>query len=261
MQSREDLAGLFPFGRPSNRCQPRRVPDADAFVIGVYPSALHVRWTHAEFRVAALAVDQEPWPFWDGVDQHERIDAWRHSVGWQPSWGIAAPAGRLNGSSGVTVRDHVLAPLQVEVHKAWLTDAVPFFHVHRGPRTQGAAMSERYDPFAREQGLPLHDLPTRPSADRLVRYAVEHEVDRLREEILESGAPLLVTLGNEALAVAAALCEGELPQVLMPDSAYGTRCAARIGRQVIEVLPLVHPGQRAAVWRTAHKRWRESHDL
>ncbi|MEP6698029.1 MAG: hypothetical protein ABJA34_14310 [Pseudonocardiales bacterium] len=103
-------------------------------VLGVYPSALHVRWVHPEFRIAALAVDEEPWPFWDGGDQAHRVDTWREQVGWQPTWGSAAPAGRLNGSSGVTVRDSIMTPLGVVGERAWLTDAVPFFHVHRGPR-------------------------------------------------------------------------------------------------------------------------------
>ncbi len=72
----------------------------DAFLLGVYPSALHVRWTHPQYRVAALAVAEEPYPFWDGADEVERVDRWRGEVGWQSEWGTAEPVGRLNGSSG-----------------------------------------------------------------------------------------------------------------------------------------------------------------
>ncbi len=54
------LEGVFPFGAASVRCEPRRVNDAMAFVLGVYPSALHVQWTHPEARVAALAVAPHP---------------------------------------------------------------------------------------------------------------------------------------------------------------------------------------------------------
>ena len=71
-------------------------------------------------------------------------------------------------------------------------------------------------------------------------------------------APLLVTLGNEALAVAAGLLHAELPRALSPDVTYGQRFSGRVGSGCIEVLPLVHPGQRAGVWRAAHERWRHS---
>lgn len=252
-----ELAGVFPFGLRSVRCAPRRAAPARAFVLGVYPSAFHVRWTAPDgFKaVRALAVGPEPWPFWDGQDQAERLVRWVRDVKWQQEWGQVAPAGRVNGSSGVLVRDRVLAPLGLSLEDVWLTDAVPFFFVHRGPRTQGTAMSERYDRFAAAAGRPLHDLPDRPSAGALVELAATQEADRLEDELRQAAAPLLITLGNEALAVAAALLEGDLPSRLSPDSGYGRRVQARLGRQSMEVLPLVHPGQRGATWTAAHDRW------
>lgn len=116
--------------------------------------------------VRALAVAPEPWPFWDGEDQDEHVAQWRDLVDWQDSWGQALPAGHVNGSSGRLVRERVLAPLELRFEQVWLTDALPFFHVHRGPRTQGAAMRERYDPFAAAHGLRPHALPDRPSPAR-----------------------------------------------------------------------------------------------
>jgi hypothetical protein len=53
----------FPFGRPSTRRPPREPSGpADLLVLGVYPSALHVRWTTPDglHTVGALAVDDEP---------------------------------------------------------------------------------------------------------------------------------------------------------------------------------------------------------
>ena len=66
-------------------------------------------------QVAALAVDGEPWPFWAGADEAERIQRWRRHVGWQEEWGRVDPVGRLNGSSGRAVRDQVLRPLGLEL--------------------------------------------------------------------------------------------------------------------------------------------------
>lgn len=252
-----DLTGRFPFGLASGRCEPRTASPAKAVVLGVYPSALHVRWTAPEGYdgVRALAVAPEPWPFWDGGDQDERLVQWMNDVEWQQEWGHLAPAGRLNGSSGVLVRDRVLAPLGLALDDVWLTDAVPFFFVHRGAGTQGAAMSERYDRFAAEAGLPLHVLPDRPSAQRLVDLAVTEEAGRLREELRQAAAPFLITLGNEALAVAAALLEGDVPARLSPGDGYGRRVQTRLGRDSMELLPLVHPGQRGASWTATHDRW------
>ncbi len=255
-----DLEGVFPFGAASGRCEPRRVSDASAFVLGVYPSALHVQWTHPEARVAALAVAPEPWPFWPGEDQEHQVHAWQAEVGWQEEWGTVRPAGRLNGSSGQAVAERVLAPLGLGLDRVWTTDALPLYHIHRGPRTQGDAMSTRYDPFAAQRGLPLHDLPTRPPVDQLVRRSIKEEGPRLQYELRESQAPLLITLGNEALVVAAALLEGDLPSRLRADEAYGKRRRVRFGAAQLEVLPLVHPGQRSGTWLQAHDRWTRSQD-
>jgi hypothetical protein len=224
-------------------------------VLGVYPSALHIRWTHPRGRIAALAVDQEPWPFWEGHDDVDRVERWRQAVGWQSEWGDAEPVGRLNGSSGRAVCDRVLRPLGLDPDGVWLTDALPFFHVHRGDGTQGAAMLDRYDPFARTHGLPVHRLPDRPPAAELVRRAVRDEGERLCTELEASGAPLLITLGNEALAVAADLLTGDLPRGLRQGAHYGRRHPAALRGRPFDVLPLVHPGQRGGAWTRTHDDW------
>src|SRR5687768_61987 len=83
--------GTFPFGRASTERPPRTPPGpASAFVLGVYASALHVRWTPPAWHagdspkpVSALAVDVEPVVFWDGTDPDpsELIDQWKAAVG------------------------------------------------------------------------------------------------------------------------------------------------------------------------------------
>lgn len=226
-------------------------------MLGVYPSALHIRWRHPQQRIAALAVAQEPWPFWAGEDEAERVDQWRHAVGWRPEWGTAEPVGHVNGSSGRAVQERVLRPLGIEPDQVWMTDALPFFHVHRTPRSQGEAMSTRYDPVAREHGWPVHRLPTRPPVDQLIQCAVTCERTRILDEMTASSTPLLITLGNEALAVAARLLGGTLPDRLTSDGSYGQRHRATVNGKSFEVLPLVHPGQRGTHWRQTHDQWVE----
>jgi len=205
--------------------------------------------------VIALAVAPEPWPFWDGEDEADRVALWREQVGWRDEWGTAEPAGRVNGSSGQVVRDRVLKPLGLTLDSIWLTDALPYFLVHRGAKTQGAAMADRYDPFAAEYGLPVHHLPSRPSPAALIARARTDEADRMRQELRDSAPPLIITLGDEALAVATAIVDGPLPARLST-SDYGTRHQMRTADgQSVKVLPLVHPGQRSQAWRSAHEQW------
>jgi hypothetical protein len=92
-----DGRGHVPLGRPSGRCAPRGRPGAAAVVLSVHPSALHVRWTHPQRHVAALADDEEPWLFWDGADEAERIEQWRRDVDWQEERGRVDP---VAGSTG-----------------------------------------------------------------------------------------------------------------------------------------------------------------
>lgn len=65
----------------------------------------------------------------------------------------------------------------------------------------------------------------------------------------------MITLGNEALGVAAALVKGQLPQALTTDSSYGARHVVAFDDRKLEVLPLVHPGEKGPVWIETHERW------
>ena len=61
-------SGTYPFGsRLRQVVQQDRTPK-QVFVLGVYASAVHARWTSADGRVLvrALAVASEPAIFWDG---------------------------------------------------------------------------------------------------------------------------------------------------------------------------------------------------
>ena len=90
----EELQGTFPFGRPPPRRRPRRPREGEsteAFVVGVYPSALHIGWRlpawfhppAAPLRrlVTALTVNVEPHPFWDGADHELLVSRWKAKVG------------------------------------------------------------------------------------------------------------------------------------------------------------------------------------
>lgn len=79
-----NMTPTFAFGQPVTLVRPRRAPINDLFVLGTYPSALHVSWRADEtLRVQALPIDNEPISFWTGDDRAERVGAWMKTVGWQ----------------------------------------------------------------------------------------------------------------------------------------------------------------------------------
>lgn len=265
--------GMFPFGRPSTERPPRRpTRPCAAFVLGVYPSALHVRWRLPAWyagsgqAVAAMAVEVEPSVFWDGQvpDPGELIDNWRKAVGFvtgdDPNSDGHVSGVRLNGSSGLAVRDRVLTPLGIEPEATWFTDASPWFYVKYGTggrREQGDVVSNVYNPFAESRGRALASIPRRPSPTELVRRCSSEERSRLREEILASDAPLLLTLGEESRRVLGSIADSSSGRPTGPLSldGYGAPGQVTIGGRSIRWHALVHPGQRSRRWLEAHQEW------
>jgi hypothetical protein len=248
----------FPFGQPAVR-RPPRVPTCGAtalLVVGVYPSALHIRWRRPDgAMVGALAIDDEPTVFWDGADATRRIEQWQQTVHWKPAWGSVAAAGG-NGSSGRHVIDHVLQPLGIAPENVYFTDCLPTYFVKRGLVSEAQAIRGVYGPFAAAQTppLPVADLPTRPSPQELVRRAIAEEGRTLRAQIAEAAAPTMVTLGQEAADVVAAIAGADRVG-LAPGEDYGRARTITVAGWRMQWIPLVHPGNRSALWRRQHQSW------
>jgi hypothetical protein len=251
----------FPFGRPAVR-RPPRVPvsgTAELLVLGVYPSALHVRWRRPDgVTVGALAIEDEPTVFWDGADAARRVEQWQEAVHWVPEWGSVGSAGG-NGSSGRHVIEHVLQPLGVLAEKAYFTDCLPTYFVKSGAGSQGQAIREVYGPFAAAQCpmLPQADLPTRPSTLDLVQRAIVEEGATLRVQIAEAAAPIIVTLGQEAADVLCALASVDRV-LLVAEEGYGSARPVTIAGREMRWIPLVHPGNRSDHWRHQHRQWKQA---
>jgi len=243
---------VFPFGRPAVAAAPAPRP-APLFILGAYPSALHIHWIPpAPHRpVGALAVDVEPHAFWNGADEEERVEAWKQRVGWVEDWGLPRPAGRLNGSSGAWVDTNVLGPLGLQRGDAWITDCLPHYCASAGGARR---IADTYAPFAVAYGLPAAVLPEHPSESVIVRAAAR-ELERLRAELRTASPGVVVTLGNAALRVLRQIVDGELPQRLRSDAeTYGKPLPARFEGQAFEVLPLAHPAAPTR-YQDAHARW------
>lgn len=277
------FAGVFPFGQPSTERRPRR-PErsgpASAFVLGVYPSALHVRWNPPRWLVeeagvseivGALAVDVEPVVFWDGADAKARVDEWKRRVAFRAgdetgAWGHVSAAG--NGTSGTRVRDDILDPLGLATRDVWFSDAVPWYFVKRSAkprakREQGDAMDADYAPLAaRDPSAPPVSLTTRPSVDHLVRWSVAERREALRRELLESEARVLITLGEEArrviVGIADAIAGGVERALEEKMTGYAEPGTCSIGGHRTRWFALRHPGQRGKGWSALHRAWTES---
>jgi hypothetical protein len=248
----------FPFGRPATRRPPRAPLSGSTalVVLGVYPSALHVRWRSPDgVTVGALAIDDEPTVFWDGADANQRIEEWQQTVHWTSSWGtVGATSG--NGSSGRHVIDHVLQPLAIAPENVYFTDCLPTYFIKSGAVSQSTAIRGAYGPFAaaHRPPLPTADLPTRPSPQDVVRRAIAEEGQTLRTQIEKAAAPAIVTLGQEAADVLAAIAGSDRVLLAIGES-YGRARTIGIAGRRMQWVPLVHPGNRSDNWRRQHQLW------
>ena len=123
----------FPFGKPVLPCAPSITESRPVFILGAYPSALHIQWklpTNSPIPrqgIRAVAVDNEPEVFWDGSGEEALIQNWREAVGWDPAWGECMPVGHQNGSSGKWVNASVLKPENPEHTEC----SAPKFHLQK----------------------------------------------------------------------------------------------------------------------------------
>lgn len=242
---------------------------AGAAVVGVYPSALHVRWQPPAWapntRATILAVDDEPTVFWDGCDAAERVEAWKAAVGFRDGdgpdgWGRVNPAG--NGTSGVPVRDVILARLGVTPEQTWFTDVVNQYFVKDGDASQRSALRDIYEPFAARAGhLKPAALPSRPAPGALVTLAVAEHGARLRRELTKAAPPVVVSLGEEARQVLARIADRSSGPPTVPlanpaslEDTYGRPGTLTIGGLQLRWYAAVHPGNRTSAWRTLHER-------
>ena len=146
----------------------------------------------------------------------------------------------------------------------WFTDAVDRFFVKRGgaTRQQGDVIDAVYQPFAVEAGLPAASLPPRPTPARLVENSIAEHRQRLRAELVEASAPVVVTLGEEARQVIVGIADEASGPPLVPldrrsieHDGYGEAGVLRIGDLRVVWHAVVHPGNRDHLWRTLHDDW------
>lgn len=227
------------------------------FVLGVYASAVHARWVDSNGKqvVRALGVASEPYIFWRGEGVKEILSGIEVP---EDAGSLELASSSLNGPSGRSLDRDFLAPLKLCRHEAWLCDLVPHSRMNDG---QSRAIANHYKPVARRFGLPKVDWPS-------VKKHWEHDArcGEIVEEILESRAEVLLTLGDEPLKwfCRAHGAKNSLRAYGTTSELYGSLNELEIEGQQFKLLPLVHPRQAARLgrhspeWARLHASWRES---
>ena len=243
----------FPFGAPVRDCGVEMPGPVDTFILGAYPSALHVEWAAPNgVSIVALAVDNEPSVFWDGHDAAQRVEEWKSAVRFDAAWGSVRASG--NGSSGAWVNDKILRPLeQAGSSSYFITDCLPTYRMSKGGQD---AIESRYHPFANDNDLPRAVLATHPSEGQIVSETLNEQRDRLATQIAAARPDRLVTLGDAAARVVAKMADwGGTGKV--SDGVYGEPRRIRVVDTEVSWYALVHPAARGD-WQPAHQSWLET---
>lgn len=246
----------FPFGETVKRLvQEDRTPKK-VFVLGVYASAVHARWTiGTELKCAALAVASEPRIFWDGNPQ-EAADI-ISKIKLPEGAGTLRPAGRnLNGPSAKVLDEHILAPLGFTRKEAWLCDLLPETRLNDG---QQKVRDGAYKECREKYGLNEVTVPDRPT-----EFCDKVRCREILAELEESKAELLILLGDipikQFLNVVASVDYSTL-QEYKDHYGYGNPTEVSINGRTINVLPLAHPRQIGGLgfhskgWKYIHQTW------
>ena len=253
------MAYRFPFGEAVRSLTQQDQTPKRVFVLGVYASAVHARWTRNGDQIcAALAVASEPRIFWDGDPAEARriIDA----IPIPPELGRLTPAAQyLNGPSAKALDDHILAPLGFTRDDAWLCDCLPETRLNPN---QLRVIRERYDPLIEAHGLNPVTIPPASSS-----FCDDVRAEAITDELLRSQAELLVLLGDIPIAQYLRRV-AEVPYASLREYVdlygYGTPAPVAIRGRTLEVLPVAHPhqisgmGAHSKYWRETHQSWEAS---
>jgi hypothetical protein len=247
--------GTFPFGQPVHEVVQKDRTPKQAFVLGVYASAIHARWENPLGKdvVKALAVASEPEIFWRGDNAESII----HQIDIPTKLGVLLPADpKFNGPSGKALDELILEPLGLDRNKIWLCDLVPYSCVNEA---QLKAIERSYNPRAEKYSLPKHSVPSLPQP-----LTDETRRNEILEEIIESKADSLILLGDQPIRWFLSHFENRwknLSDFGEPPLNYGKLHETKLGGKPIKILPLAHPRQIAKLgsssekWYSAHQYW------
>lgn len=254
----------FPFGEKLKKIEQKDKSPKKVFVLGVYASAVHARWSDKDGKqkVPALAVASEPEIFWTGDNAQDIIKA----IEIPDQLGrLSVPTNKkLNGPSGRALNNLFLLPLGLDRSQTWLCDMLPFSRVNKNQRQ---AIDKHYTKeIINEFNLAPANIPDFNKA--------ELNSQARREEILDeleiSKAEIMVLLGDLPIYWFLRFHNKKylkLSEFGETGDTYGRLHEFKINDKFYNVIPLCHPRQADALgtsitkWKNLHDRWINSFKL
>jgi hypothetical protein len=239
----------YPFGEPVGSVTALGAAPARVFVLGVYPSAIHARWVGPDGtpRIRAVAVADEPEPFWPGDDAVVAATVARLNARLPSAAGQLEPAApAFNGPSGLALDEFVLAPLGLDRDAVRIADVHNRYMANTG---QVAAVARAYEPLVAAGLLPAVSWERRHK----LRRVPSDRQPSLADELATADPEWLITLGNEPLRA--------LGLEPLTQDGYGKERTATVFGRRVRLVPLVHTRQAAGhgassgVWRERHQAW------
>lgn len=251
----------FPFGQPLKKVEQKDKTPKEAFVLGVYASAVHARWTDKEGKqkVSALAVASEPEIFWQGLNAEEIING----IYIPEELGkMTLPTNKnLNGPSGRSLDEKYLKPLGLERKNVWLCDLLPYSRVNVNQKN---ALDKHYTKEIIETyNLPEATIPEFKQSE----LNSEKRREEILEELEQSKAETLILLGDLPIKWFLNFYDNQfksLSEFGVTSEEYGMEKEIKINNNTYNVIALCHPRQADGLgfsnkdWRVLHDDWIDS---
>lgn len=256
MTNEPSVPATFPFGQPLRRVVQKPGAPKEAFILGVYASAVHARWIgpHGKVLVKALAVDSEPEIFWRGDDAPMIISKIMVPEG---AGRLVAPNEGHNGPSGQALDNCFLKPLGLNRDQVWLCDLLPESRMNPA---QKKALDKTYNKMTKQLGLPSVTIPPFDKN----KTCDDGRRKEICDELRRSGAKKLILLGDQPikqfLRPMSDIKAKDLDAFTKLAGGYGKGVKAKVCDVEIEVVGLCHPRQAAQLGRNSRK-WHEMHKL
>lgn len=246
----------FPFGKQLTKVQQKDRTPKKAFVLGVYASAVHAKWTdhNGKQKVSALAVASEPNIFWTGNNAEQIIS----SITIPEQLGkLTVPTNKkLNGSSGRALDELFLKPLNLCRQSTWLCDLLPESRVNEKQRL---AIDKHYSvDLIDKYHLPLPTVPIFDTAE----LNSESRRKEILEELEQSQADTLILLGDLPIYWFLRFYNKEyskLSQFGDTNKTYGREHKIQINNKTYKVISLCHPRQADRLG-SSNEKWGQLHD-
>jgi len=242
----------FPFGTKLTNVVQKDTTPKKIFVLGVYASAVHAKWTdvNGKLLVRALAVASEPCIFWkgDSLEAKQIID----KINLPEKYGKLIPVDSLNGPSGRSLDDNYLTPLHFTRNDAWLCDLVPHSCKNSG---QDSALKRVYDKI---EGLPKYSIPEIPKT-----LATPERIKEILIELKKSQTDTIILLGDQPIKYFLSQLTQNKYNKLSDFVEYGKPITVSIENKLYVVYAFAHPRQTSKLglsnikWYNKHEEWKQ----